>query len=63
MRAIGASLVKAELFLIAIAAFCLIGAAVVLIVQRSDPYAITAVTSEQEEPASVPLPAGPRKFQ
>lgn len=62
MRSIGLSLVKAELFLIAIAALCLVGAAIALIAQRSEPASTTTVNSEQREPVSRPLPAGPRTF-
>jgi len=62
MRTSGPGFVKAELFLIALAAVCLVGAVVVLIVQRAAPIATTALSSEQAEP-SVPLPAGPRRFQ
>jgi hypothetical protein len=67
MRSIGASLVKAELFLIVIALICVVGAAIALIVQYTQPGSTTAVNSEQQEPASRPvsrpLPAGPRAFQ
>lgn len=62
MRAIGPSIVKAELFLIVIAALCLVGAAIALVMQHVEP-ATTVVTSEQDEPVSRPLPAGPRAFQ
>jgi hypothetical protein len=62
MDAIGRNAAKAETFLIVIAALCLIGAAVAIVVQYTEP--VTAlVTSKQEEPARVPLPAGPRRFQ
>jgi hypothetical protein len=63
MRAIGRSVMKAELFLAVIAALCLVGAAVALVVQRVEPAATTAVNTEQDEPVSRPLPAGPRAFQ
>jgi hypothetical protein len=63
MRSIGASLVKAELFLIVIALICVVGAAIALIVQYTQPASTTAVNSEQQEPVSRPLPAGPRTFQ
>jgi hypothetical protein len=62
MRTSGHGFAKAELFLIALAALCLVGAAVALIVQRTEPVATTLLTSEQAE-RSVPLPAGPRKNQ
>jgi hypothetical protein len=62
MRTSGPGLVKAELFLIALAALCLVGAAVALILQRAEPAAATILSSEQAEP-SVALPADPRKFR
>jgi len=62
MRSIGFSFVKAELFLIAIAALCLVGAAIALIAQHSEP-ASTATVSSEPEPVSRPLPARPRTFQ
>jgi hypothetical protein len=51
------------LFLIAIAALCLVGAVIALVVQYAEPASTTAVSSGQEEPVSRPLPAGPRTFQ
>ncbi|WP_068023982.1 hypothetical protein [Rhodoplanes sp. Z2-YC6860] len=60
MRVIGPNLVKAELFLIVLAALCLVGAAIALIAQHSEP---TSTTAEEREPVSRPLPAGPRTFQ
>ena len=56
---------KAELFLIAVAALSLIGATAVLVIQYAAPVTqpATTATIEQDEPARVPLPAGPRKFQ
>jgi hypothetical protein len=63
MRSTGQGIVKAELFLIAIAALCLVGAVIALVVQYAEPASTTAVSSGQEEPVSRPLPAGPRTFQ
>ena len=63
MRSIGPSFLKAELFLIAIAALCLVGATIALIAQHSEPATTTVVNSEPQEPVSRPLPAGPRTFQ
>jgi hypothetical protein len=62
------SFAKAEMFLIVVAALSLIGATAALVVQYTTPVqqsATTATTAtiEQDEPARVPLPAGPRKFQ
>ena len=63
MRVFSASLVKAEWFLIVIALICLVGAAIALVVQYTAPTSTMAVNSDQEEPVSRPLPAGPRTFQ
>ena len=68
MPAAGPSFAKAEMFLIVVAALSLVGATAALVVQYTAPMtqpATTAATSiiEQDEPARVPLPAGPRKFQ
>lgn len=68
MAAIGPSIAKAEMFLIVIAALCLLGAAAALVVQytvtaSTPPHTETTAAIEQDEPARVPLPAGPRKFQ
>jgi hypothetical protein len=72
MAAIGPSVAKAEMFLAVLAAVCVVGAAVALFVQYTEPIPTTANTAantettaatEQDEPARVPLPAGPRKFQ
>jgi hypothetical protein len=59
---------KAEIFLIVVAAVSLIGATAALVVQYTGPVTQSATTAttatmEQDEPARVPLPAGPRKFQ
>ncbi len=66
--ATGPSAAKAEMFLIVVAALCLVGAAATLMVQHTAPASTpsikdTTATAESDEPASVPLPAGPRKFQ
>jgi len=68
MATIGPSMAKAEMFLIVIAVLCLLGAAVALVVQYTEtisvpPHTETTAAIEQDEPARVPLPAGPRKFQ
>jgi hypothetical protein len=67
MAAIGRSVAKAEMFLIVLAALCVVGATVALVVQYTEPVPPAANTettaTEQDEPARVPLPAGPRKFQ
>ena len=64
----GSSIAKAEMFLIAVAALCLLGAGAALVVQYTGMMSIpppteTMAATEQDEPARVPLPAGPRKFQ
>jgi hypothetical protein len=68
MAAIGPSIAKAEIFLIVIAALCIVGAAAALVVQYTETISTplhteTTATTEQDEPARAPLPAGPRKFQ
>ena len=68
MAAVGWSVAKAEMFLIVIAVLCLLGAGGVLIVRyiepiSAPPHTETTAATEQDEPARVPLPAGPRKFQ
>jgi len=67
MASIGASAAKAEMFLIVIAVLCIVGASAALVVQYTEaiptPNNETTATVEQDEPARVPLPAGPRKFQ
>ena len=68
MPAVWPSFAKAELFLVAVAALCLVCATAALIVQYAAPVTRPATTAtieqiEQDEPARVPLPAGPRKFQ
>ena len=59
---------KSEMFLIVLAALSLIGATAALVVQYTAPVAQSATIAttaiiEQDEPARVPLPAGPRRFQ
>ena len=68
MAVVGSSVAKAEIFLIVIAALCLLGAGATLVVQYMEttstpPHTEATAATEQEEPAPVPLPAGPRKFQ
>jgi len=67
MTAIGPPRAKAETFLIVLAALCLFGATAVFLVQYTEVMTRAAIsetaTNEQNEPARVPLPAGPRKFQ
>ncbi len=68
MSAIGASVAKAEMFLIVIAVLCIVGAGTALVVQYTQaistpPHHETTAATEHDEPARVPLPAGPRKFQ
>lgn len=67
MASIGASAAKAEMFLIVIAVLCIAGASAALVVQYTKaipmPNNETTATVEQDEPARVPLPSGPRKFQ
>jgi len=68
MPAVGPSFAKAERFLVVVAALSLLGATAALVVQYTVPDTRSATTAtsaaiEQDEPARVPLPAGPRKFQ
>jgi len=68
MFAASSSVAKAEMFLIIVAALCLVGAGVALVMQYtqaiSTPHPTeTTAAIEQDEPVRVPLPAGPRKFQ
>jgi len=65
MPTVGPSFARAEMFLIVVAALSLIGATAAVVVQYTAPVTQSETTAaiEQDDPARIPLPAGPRKFQ